>query len=194
MSRVTLAFGSFRRSVCRICASFVAHLWLICGSFVAHLSRPFRATDVRGWPFTQGGAPRLRCLALPWANLFCPFGAGRFLDAWPVSAGLVVLRVPADVIRPHSHLKGARKKKPRAERRGGAATRLPVVARPPIRFIALKGRRRLDGESWAHSIAEGERVFTRNRWHRGGTFSHRCRAAYAAPLKRLPPTSFTAEP
>ena len=39
------------------------------------LSRPFRATDVRGWPFTQGGAPRLRRVALPWANLFCPFGA-----------------------------------------------------------------------------------------------------------------------
>ena len=82
-SRVTLAFGSFRRSVSRV-----------CGAFVAHLSRPFRATDVRGWPLTQGGARRLRRLALPWANLFCPFGAGRFLDAWPVSAGLVVLRSP----------------------------------------------------------------------------------------------------
>ena len=54
---------------------------------------------MRGWPFTQGGALRLRRVALPWANLFCPFGAGRFLDAWPVSA-LMVLRVPADVIRP----------------------------------------------------------------------------------------------
>ena len=48
---------------------------------------PFRATDVWGWPLTQGGARRLRRVALPWANLFCPFGAGRFLDVWPVSAG-----------------------------------------------------------------------------------------------------------
>jgi hypothetical protein len=47
---------------------------------------------VRCWPLTQGGARRLRRLALPWANLFCPFGAGWFLDAWLVSAGLVVLR------------------------------------------------------------------------------------------------------
>jgi hypothetical protein len=31
-------------------------------------------------------------------------------------------------------------------------------------------------------------------WHRGNTLSHRCRAAYAAPLKHLPPPSFTAEP
>ena len=54
---------------------------------------------MQGWPLTQGGARRLRRVALPWANLFCPFGAGRFLDAWPVSAGLVVLRAPADVIR-----------------------------------------------------------------------------------------------
>jgi hypothetical protein len=38
-------------------------------------------------PFIQGGAPRLRRVALPWANLFFPFGAGRFLDAWPDSAG-----------------------------------------------------------------------------------------------------------
>jgi hypothetical protein len=62
---------------------------------------------VRRWPFTQGGARRLRRLALPWANLFCPFGAGRFLDAWPVSAGLVVLRSSADVIRPSSRPEGA---------------------------------------------------------------------------------------
>ena len=42
--------------------------------------------------------------------------------------------------------------------------------------------RRLDGESRAYSIAEGKRVVTRNMWHRGDMFSHRCRAAYAAPL------------
>ncbi|MEY4178707.1 MAG: hypothetical protein RLY70_2281, partial [Planctomycetota bacterium] len=27
-----------------------------CGAFHPHLFRPFRATDVRGWPLTQGGA------------------------------------------------------------------------------------------------------------------------------------------
>jgi len=81
--RETSAFGSFRRSVSRVCVAFVAYL-----------SCPFRATDVRGWPYTLGGALRLRRVALPWANLFCPFGVERFLDAWPVSA-LVVLRVPA---------------------------------------------------------------------------------------------------
>ena len=118
-SRVTSAFGLFRRSVSRV-----------CDAFVAHLPRSFRATHVRGWPFTQGGARRLRRLALPWANLFCPFGAGRFLDAWPDSAGLVVLRVPADVIRPSLRLEGAMKKKPRAERHGGAATRRPRFATP----------------------------------------------------------------
>jgi hypothetical protein len=54
-----------------------SRLWHVCGTFVAHLSRPFTETDVWGWPFTQGGAPRLRRVALPWANLFCPFAAGR---------------------------------------------------------------------------------------------------------------------
>ena len=50
-------------------------------AFIMQLFRPFRARYVRGWQITQGGARRLRRLALPWANLFCPFGAGRFLDA-----------------------------------------------------------------------------------------------------------------
>ena len=89
-SRVRSAFGSFRRSVSRVCVAFVAYL-----------SCPFRATDVRGWPYTLGGALRLRRVALPWANLFCPFGVERFLDAWPVSA-LVVLRVPAAAPLPAS--------------------------------------------------------------------------------------------
>jgi hypothetical protein len=51
-----------------------SRVWWVCGAFVAHLSRPFGATDVRGWPFSQGGAPRLRLVALPWASLFCPSG------------------------------------------------------------------------------------------------------------------------
>ena len=59
----------------------------VCVAFVADLFCPFRATDVQGWPFTQGGARRLRRLALPWANLFCPFGAWPFLGARPVSSG-----------------------------------------------------------------------------------------------------------
>jgi hypothetical protein len=61
---------------------------------------------VRGWPLNQGGALRLCRVALPWANLFCPYWAGRFLDAWLDSAGLVVLRAPADVIRPSSRPEG----------------------------------------------------------------------------------------
>jgi hypothetical protein len=52
--------------------AFVAHFSRICR---AYLFCPFRATDVGGGPPTQGGARRLRRLALPWANLFCPFGA-----------------------------------------------------------------------------------------------------------------------
>ena len=80
--RVIPAFESFRRTIS-----------CVYGAFVTHLSRPFRATDVRGGPLTQGGARRLRRLALPWANLFCPFGAWRVLDAgwllnaWPVWSG-----------------------------------------------------------------------------------------------------------
>jgi hypothetical protein len=64
------AFGSFRRTVSCVYAAFAAHLF-----------RPFRATDVGGGPFTQGGARRLRRLALPWANMFCPFGAWVVHDA-----------------------------------------------------------------------------------------------------------------
>jgi len=74
--RVISVLGSFRRSVARV-----------CGVFAAYLFRPFRATDLGGRPLTQGDARRLRRVALPWANLFCPFGAGPFLDVWPVSAG-----------------------------------------------------------------------------------------------------------
>ena len=54
--------------------SFQLTISCVCGAFHPHLFRPFRATDVRGWPLTQGGARRQRRLALPWANLFCPFG------------------------------------------------------------------------------------------------------------------------
>ncbi len=86
--RVIPAFKSFRRTIYRV-----------CGPFVAHLFCPFRATACGGGPFTQGGARRLRRLALPWAKLFCPFGAWRFLDAWPVSSrhgrsdwGMAILR------------------------------------------------------------------------------------------------------
>jgi hypothetical protein len=76
--RVIPALGSFRRSVSRI-----------CGAFAAYLFRPFRATDLGGGrPLTQGDVRRLRRLALPWANLFCPFGAWRLPIAWPVSSGL----------------------------------------------------------------------------------------------------------
>jgi len=77
MSRVTSTFGSFRHSVS-----------CVYGADMAHLSRPFRATDARRWPFTQGGARRLRRLALPWANMFCPFGARRFFDAGPFLRGM----------------------------------------------------------------------------------------------------------
>jgi hypothetical protein len=72
------AFVSFRCTINRVYNSVFVHLF-----------RPFRAADVPGAPFTQGGARRLRRLALPWAKLFSPFGAWRFLDAWPVSSGLV---------------------------------------------------------------------------------------------------------
>ena len=112
---------------------------------------PFRATDVWGWPLTQGGARRLRRVALPWANLFCPFGAGPFLDVWPVSAGrgryvwgMAILRgvVATSALAPS----GAIVLTPR---RGndklaqGRASRLrrdapPWVARPP-RSVAPKG-------------------------------------------------------
>jgi hypothetical protein len=54
--RAIPAFGSFLRTISCVYSVFVAHLF-----------RPFRATDVRGWLFTQGGARRLRRLALPWA-------------------------------------------------------------------------------------------------------------------------------
>jgi hypothetical protein len=62
--RVISAFKSIRRMIYRI-----------CGAIFAYLFCPFRATDVWGWLLTQGGARRLRRLALPWAKLFCPFGA-----------------------------------------------------------------------------------------------------------------------
>ena len=78
--RVIPAFGSFRRTVSRV-----------CGAFLVHLFRPFRATDVGGAPFTQGGARRLRRLALPWAKLFCPFGAWRGLNAARFRRGMAVL-------------------------------------------------------------------------------------------------------
>ena len=81
--RVISAFESTRRMIYRV-----------CGPFVAHLYCPFRATNVCGWPRTQGGARRLRRLALPWANLFCPFGAravswrmAGFFAAWPIRLG-----------------------------------------------------------------------------------------------------------
>ena len=81
MFRVIPAFESFRRTVKRV-----------CGASAAHLFRPFRATDVRGeGPFTQGGARRLRRLALPWANLFCPFGAWWLLDAGRFRRGVAGL-------------------------------------------------------------------------------------------------------
>ena len=67
---------------------------------------------MRGWPFTRGGALRLRRVALPWADLFCRLGAGQFLDSWPFSAGLVVLWGPFDVIRPSQLPEGAVTKKP----------------------------------------------------------------------------------
>ncbi len=48
----------------------LSRLWRECRAFVSSLQG-----DGRGGPFTQGGARRLRCLALPWANLHCPFGS-----------------------------------------------------------------------------------------------------------------------
>ena len=61
MFRVIPAFESFRRTVSRVYAAFIAHLF-----------RPFRATDLGGRPLTQGGASRLRRDALPWAILSLP--------------------------------------------------------------------------------------------------------------------------
>jgi hypothetical protein len=82
-SRVIQAFGSFRRTIS-----------CVYGAFVARLFRPFRAKDVQGWPFTQGGARRLRRLALPWANLFCPFGAWGFVNAARFLPGMAVPSQP----------------------------------------------------------------------------------------------------
>jgi hypothetical protein len=74
------AFVSFRCTINRVYNAIFAHLF-----------RPFRATDVRGGTFTQGGARRLRRLALPWANLFCPFGAWLVFDAGRFRRGLAGL-------------------------------------------------------------------------------------------------------
>jgi hypothetical protein len=65
-------------------------LWRVCRAFVLPLQGDGRA----GGPLTQGGARRLRRLALPWANLFCPFGAGRFLELGPFLQGWAVRSAP----------------------------------------------------------------------------------------------------
>ena len=60
-------------------------------ALVSHFSRIcFAPSGRRTWggPFTQGGARRLRRLALPWANLFCPFGAWGGLNAARFRRGL----------------------------------------------------------------------------------------------------------
>jgi hypothetical protein len=66
---------------------------LVCGAFVSPLQGDERGVG----PFTQGGARQLRRLALPWANLFCPFGAWGFLNAARFLPGMAV---PPDMAVP----------------------------------------------------------------------------------------------
>jgi hypothetical protein len=148
--RLIAAFGRFRRTVSHV-----------CGAFVAHLFRPFRATDVGGGPFTQGGARRLRRLALPWANLFCPFGAwvvfdaGRFRRGW--SAPLAPSPRNPIVLTPR---RGNDKiAQGRASRRSRDAP--PWVARPTQVPSPRRGTTRpRTGRAHDHLHTDG------NGWHR----------------------------
>jgi hypothetical protein len=126
--------------LCRVCRAFVS---------------PLQGDGRAGVPFTQGGARRLRRLALPWANLFCPFGAwvvfdaGRFRRGWsaplapsPRNPIVLTLRRGNDKIA-----------QGRASRRSRDAP--PWVARPTPRSIAPKGHDKTAIQTCSRSFANG---------------------------------------
>ncbi len=139
---------------------------------MARLSRVCLAPSGRrtwGGPFTQGGARRLRRLALPWANLFCPFGAWGGLNAARFRRGMAVL--PGMAARSEPGPRGATVHTPR---RGnykiaqGRASRLrrdapPWGARPHRRSIAPKGHDKTANRTCSRSLRNGCNWMASNR-------------------------------